>query len=81
MAGGLLADSSLRFLGLLAEYLLCFLATLLDGLAMVSLKVVAPCSLEAALVTVPIRDDLLDTAEGFWVAVLHLRLPILTSYD
>ena len=36
------------------------------------------CSLEAALGTAPVRDDLLDTIESFLVAVLLFQRPIIS---
>ena len=58
--------------------LCCFMA-LFVGLVEVSLKGVTGCSLTVALVSAPVRDDLLDAAGCFLVVVLLLQQPILSA--
>ena len=61
------------------ELSLCCLVALFVRLVEVSLEGVIGCSLTAALVTTPVRDDLLDAAGSFLVAVLLLQQPILSA--
>ena len=56
--------------GLLGESSLCLFVALLAGLVEAS---------EAALVTAPERDDLLDAAGSFLAAVLLFRQPIISD--
>ena len=70
---------ALRAGELQAESSLCCVLALFVGLVEVSLKGVIGCSLTAALVTVPVRDDLLDAAGTFLVVVLLLPQPILSA--